>query len=170
MSSVIEGINEIINGRIREVLQDIVSHHPQLNLETLESKYCVQSYSPTKKEKKKKKNKPPSPECRCMAKKADGLQCTRRRKTSSDVLPRGSEYCGKHINNIKFGRVDDNLIHQGTNYKKTRRVNIEGEYYLVDDDNLVYSYNKNNPTLMGKYIDGKLITTCELLNLVDIES
>ena len=69
---------------------------------------------------------------------------------------------------IKFGRVDDDITHQGENYKKTRRVNIDGEYYLKDDDNLVYSYNKKNPTLMGKCIDGKLVTTGELLNLQDM--
>lgn len=162
MSFVVDGINDIVNGRIREVLQDLVRQYPQLNYGELESKYCIQCYSPTKnKGKKKKKNKPPTAECRCMAKKADGFQCTRRRKSDS-------EYCGKHINNIKFGRVDDDMTHQGENYKKTRRVNIEGEYYLVDDDNLVYSYNKNNPTLMGKYINERLVSTNELLNLEDI--
>ena len=162
MAFVVDGINDIINKRIREVLHDIVRQYPQLNVVELEGKYCIQSYSPTKKkEKKKKKSNPPVPECRCMAKKADGFQCTSRRKIES-------EYCGKHISNIKFGRVDDDITHQGENYKKTRRVNIDGEYYLKDDDNLVYSYNKKNPTLMGKCIDGKLVTTGELLNLQDM--
>jgi len=162
MAFVVDGINDIINKRIREVLHDISRQYPQLNVVELEGKYCIQSYSPTKnKGKKKKKSNPPVPECRCMAKKADGFQCTRRRKIES-------EYCGKHISNIKFGRVDDDITHQGENYKKTRRVNIDGEYYLKDDDNLVYSYNKKNPTLMGKCIDGKLVTTGELLNLQDM--
>ena len=50
--------------------------------------------------KKRKKNKQLEKCELCMAKKADRQQCTRRRKGNS-------EYCGKHQNNLKFGRVDD---------------------------------------------------------------
>ena len=57
MSFVVDGINDIVNRRIREVLQDLVRQHPQLNYEELETKYCIQCYSPTKNKGKKNKAK-----------------------------------------------------------------------------------------------------------------
>ena len=53
-----------------------------------------------KKKKKRKKTILKEGE-RCMARKQDGEQCTRRKKDTH-------EYCGKHIKNRPYGRIDNN--------------------------------------------------------------
>ena len=81
-------------------------------------------------------------DCKCLARKQDGEQCTRNKKLNSD-------YCGKHINNRKYGRVDDINLEKDNNIEKTHIENIDNINYLVDDDNYVYTNNIENPQLIG---------------------
>lgn len=78
---------------------------------------------------------------KCLARKQDGLQCTRNKKNNSD-------YCGKHINNRKYGRIDDNN-NKDQKYEKTHIEMINGNNYLIDEDNYVYTNNIENPKLIG---------------------
>ena len=87
---------------------------------------------------------------KCLARKQDGLQCTRNKKPNED-------YCGKHIHNRKFGRIDDNNHNIDDNLLKTTIENLNGENYLVDSDNYVYTNNIENPTLIGKKENNNLI-------------
>lgn len=82
---------------------------------------------------------------KCIARKQDGLQCTRNKKPNSD-------YCGKHETNRKYGRIDDNCnIHNDDeDCEKTHIEKISNIDYLVDNDNFVYTNNIENPTLIGK--------------------
>ncbi len=79
---------------------------------------------------------------KCLAKKQDGEQCTRNKKLNSD-------YCGKHIHNRKYGRIDDINLEKDNNFEKTHIENIDNINYLVDDDNYVYTNNIENPELIG---------------------
>ena len=84
---------------------------------------------------------------RCMARKQDGDQCTRKRKNNID-------YCGKHLKNRKYGRIDDitqitdGLINND-NLIITWVEEFNGKKYLIDDNNIVYSYDINSPEIIG---------------------
>ena len=160
---IIEGINNIVNKRLETVFKDLCKTNNNLNYQKLVKQYC----KPTTKKKYKKNT---VDKClQCMAKKADGKQCTRRRKVKDvdgNIITPAIEYCGKHIKSIKYGRIDDDEKFKDTSrYIKTVRENIDGEYYLVDKQNRVYSYNKEHPLLLGKKINNKLILLTDLIKM-----
>tara|TARA_B100001093_G_scaffold442236_1_gene443825 strand:+ start:1462 stop:1962 length:501 start_codon:yes stop_codon:yes gene_type:complete len=152
---ILNSLSLIFNNKLKQILTDISVTY-NINLDSLVSKHCDENISIsdlalTIKKKKRKKNRVLDKNELCMAKKADGHQCTRRRKD-------GNEYCGKHLNNLKFGRIDDDDKYNDTNkYIKTTREKIDGIDYLVDSNNTVYSFDKNNPTIIGQKIQGKLV-------------
>lgn len=92
----------------------------------------------------------------CMGRKLDGKQCTRGRKDNSD-------YCKSHMNKLPYGRIDDEFklkepLKRGRKRKSSSKeveyvyTNIDvidGENYLVDNNNLVYSFDINNPVFLG---------------------
>lgn len=160
---ILESVNNIINKRLEVVFKDLCKKNDNLEYDKLVKEYCKNTSK--KKYKKNSINK-----ClQCMAKKADGEQCTRRRKVKDDqgnLINPPIEYCGKHIKSIKYGRIDDEEKFKDTDkYIETRRQNIDGEYYLVDNKNRVYSYNKEHPILLGKKVGDKLILWADLLNM-----
>jgi hypothetical protein len=90
---------------------------------------------------------------RCCAKRANGEQCTRRKK---------EEYCGTHMKGIPHGIVDLNQDVKQTSTKvEVWAQDIKGIIYYVDKDLNVYNAedivsNKNNPKVIAKYIkDGE---------------
>ena len=152
---ILNSLTVIFNNKLKHILNEISVNY-NINIDTLVQKYCEPNLSisdlalPIKK-KKRKKNRILDKNELCMAKKADGHQCTRRRKD-------GKEYCGKHMNNLKFGRIDDDDKYNDTSkYIKTTQEKIDGVDYLVDSNNVVYSFDKNNPTIIGSKVDGKLV-------------
>tara|TARA_B110000977_G_C10733338_1_gene359961 strand:+ start:15 stop:584 length:570 start_codon:yes stop_codon:yes gene_type:complete len=159
---ILESVSLVINNRIKEVLQDLCSNKYPLNYEDLCSRYVNSGNNKNKSKKSIEKG------IRCMAKKADGKQCTRRRKikdSNGTVIIPEVDYCGKHIKSIKYGRIDDDEKHKNnSDFIKTIRENIDGEYYLVDPlTDTVYSYNKYNPILIGKKINNELILVADLI-------
>lgn len=104
----------------------------------------------------------------CIAMKADGHRCTRRRKA-------GTTFCASHHKNHENGVIqDESLIaamhkaDQNTE-KKTKEESkdaenkiachieeISGTLYLVDTDMNVYTYDVENPVFIGK-LNGKKI-------------
>jgi hypothetical protein len=159
--TIISGLNNIFNNEIKNIL-DSISEEYNLDKTKLYDKYLNKNIADSeikievKKKKRKKITKLNNDEL-CMARKADGLQCTRRRK---DTL----EFCGKHCKNLKFGRIDDKTKYSNNKeFLKTREEKIDGKNYLIDDKNIVYNYDINNPIIIGKLNpDGKLITVSEL--------
>ena len=116
---IIEGINNIVNKRLETVFKDLCKTNNNLNYQKLVKQYC----KPTTKKKYKKNT---VDKClQCMAKKADGKQCTRRRKVKDvdgNIITPAIEYCGKHIKSIKYGRIDDDEKFKDTSrYIKTVR-------------------------------------------------
>jgi hypothetical protein len=89
---------------------------------------------------------------RCFAKRANGEQCSRRKKDDCD-------YCGTHTKGTPHGVVDFQHVEQP---ETTRKVNvfaqdIQGIIYYIDNFNNVYQAedvlsNKLNPKIITKYV------------------
>jgi len=86
---------------------------------------------------------------RCSAKRANGEQCTRRRKENC-------EFCGTHDKGAPHGLIEDT---EKINNKKTVEIfgeDIQGIIYYLDKNNNVYNTedilnNKENPEIIANY-------------------
>ena len=92
---------------------------------------------------------------RCSAKRANGEQCTRRRKTDL-------EYCGTHVKGIPHGCLNVNDNGSTSNERKVQVIaeEVNGIIYYIDNENNVYKTedilnNKKNPEIIAK---------CEIVN------
>lgn len=101
---------------------------------------------------KRKRVKNIVPFCdRCSAKRANGEQCTRRKKEED-------EYCGTHMKGTPHGVVDL----QDDNKHTTQKIevwaqDIQGIVYYIDKSMNVYQAediisNKSNPKIIAKYV------------------
>jgi|UniRef100_A0A6C0IK51 hypothetical protein len=102
---------------------------------------------------------------RCNAKRANGEQCTRRRKNES-------EYCGTHVKGTPHGLISDvladsnDLIVKYEVYAKE----ISGIVYYIDDIGNVYNtedvlMNAENPRVVAKYVKQNNLYTIPDFNL-----
>lgn len=88
---------------------------------------------------------------RCFAKRANGEQCTRRKKCDS-------EYCGTHLKGTPHGIVDVNEDNKMQNQKiDVWAQDIQGIIYYIDKMGNVYQaedvvLNKINPKIIAKYV------------------
>lgn len=88
---------------------------------------------------------------RCCAKRANGEQCTRRKKDNCD-------YCGTHIKGTPYGKIEADSIKIPLVKKKDIWVqDIKGINYFIDADNNIYDHedvlaNKFNPKILTTYI------------------
>jgi len=85
---------------------------------------------------------------RCLGKKSNGTQCTRRRKDENEL-------CGTHIKGTPHGKINDKKVE---NIKKVTvyAKEINGIVYYIDNDENVYDtedvyQNKQNPKIIAKY-------------------
>jgi hypothetical protein len=88
---------------------------------------------------------------RCCAKRANGEQCTRRKKNED-------EYCGTHMKGTPHGIIE----HTGQEIVTSQKVevwaqDIQGIIYYIDNNNNVYQtedifVNKPNPKVIAKYV------------------
>ena len=118
--------------------------------------------------KKKKSNRRILPKNeRCLGRKNDLTQCTRKRKD-------GTCFCGSHMKKLTNGMIGDDgacfnkkkgkrgrkrkniMENVGKNDILTTKVYIDKEIYLVDNKNVVYTFNQNNPVILGYLKDGKI--------------
>ena len=93
---------------------------------------------------------------RCCAKRANGEQCTRRKKVDD-------EYCGTHMKGLPHGIVDE----QNDNKQQTQKVevwaqDIQGIIYYIDKSMNVYQAedivnNITNPKIIAKYVNNEEI-------------
>tara|TARA_Y100000816_G_C26098308_1_gene581599 strand:+ start:416 stop:910 length:495 start_codon:yes stop_codon:yes gene_type:complete len=99
---------------------------------------------------KRKRVKNVLPVCnRCNAKRANGEQCTRKRK---DNL----EFCGTHSKGTPHGIIDDEVKTKNTVDIVLRMEQINGIVYHIDNYNNVYQTediinNELKPKIIGKY-------------------
>lgn len=153
----LSSLNCIFNNKLKSILTEISDKY-NINKEALIANYLVLDGSVVdlgnaSPKRKRKKNKQLQKDELCMARKADNAQCTRRRKDNM-------EYCGKHCNNLKFGRIDDEeKFSNNENFITCFTEEIDGINYLVDSNQIVYSLDFENPQILGKKNkDGKLIS------------
>ena len=87
---------------------------------------------------------------RCCAKRANGEQCTRRKKEDC-------QYCGTHTKGTPHGILNDSETVQTTKKIDVHAIDIKGIIYYLDNDNNVYDTedivsNKKNPRVIAKYV------------------
>lgn len=101
---------------------------------------------------------------RCCAKRANGEQCTRRRKDES-------EYCGTHMKGTPHGIIDNkNEIKTSTQKIEVWTQDIQGIVYYIDKSNNVYDTadiikNQLNPKIIAKYVKNDEIYSIPELNI-----
>ena len=115
---------------------------------------------------KRKRVKNVVPYCfRCKAKRANGQQCSRRKRGDTD-------FCGTHVKGIPHGKIDMNYTDE-ENSKKTITIwaeEIMGITYYIDENKNVYSPeeilgNIENPKVIAKWErNGEIYTIRELFN------
>lgn len=103
---------------------------------------------------------------RCNAKRANGEQCTRRKKEDND-------YCGTHVKGIPHGCFTMNTDNNDFLEKKIEVIaeEIMGIVYYIDSNNNVYKTEdileeKVNPKIIGKCIRNNGLVTIPELNLI----
>jgi hypothetical protein len=88
---------------------------------------------------------------RCCANRANGEQCTRRKKE-------GDEYCGTHMKGTPHGIVESNEEVKTQSQKiEVWAEDIQGIVYYIDKNANVYQAediisNKQNPKIIAKYV------------------
>jgi len=88
---------------------------------------------------------------RCCAKRANGEQCTRRKKEED-------EYCGTHMKGTPHGIIENQEEPTNLNHKvEVWAQDIQGIMYYIDKSNNVYQAediiaNKINPKIIAKYV------------------
>ncbi len=110
-------------------------------------------------EKKKRTRKSVPADQMCLGRKIDFTQCTRRRKGDKC-------FCATHANSLPFGRIDDgkeyteNLkdVKKNNDYIAMRVYEFENNKYLIDNNNIIYTFNVDNPVRIGiKNDDGDVV-------------
>ena len=149
LDEISKNIYMLFSTQMKKILTEIADEH-SLDKKKLISKYVNNNMLNNISFKKKKKKNKLEPSLLCMARKQDGNQCTRRRKGCE-------EYCGKHIKNRRFGRIDEHSnnidkLAENDNYIMTWVEIFEGDEYLVDSNNVVYSRDITSPKIVGKKI------------------
>lgn len=92
---------------------------------------------------------------RCLAKRANGEQCTRKKKE-------GCDYCGTHTKGVPCSIMDDDVNENGEKPKSNQQSvniwvqNIRGIEYFIDSSQNVYKHedvinNSTNPRIIAKY-------------------
>lgn len=100
---------------------------------------------------------------RCSACKANGDQCTRRRRD-------GTEFCGTHSKGVPHGLMKDNDAIEDNNHNvEIFGEDVNGIIYYMDKYNNVYKMEDimtqiENPTIIGKYNLENGICKIEMFN------
>ena len=95
---------------------------------------------------------------RCIAKRASGEQCSRKKRENC-------KYCGTHEKNRPHGEISDFIAPENNLTKiEVKLQEINGVLYYIDNNNNIYCTedivtNKISPKIIGKYkfIDNKYI-------------
>lgn len=105
------------------------------------------------------------PEERCLGRKADGQQCTRRKRDNSC-------YCGSHMKKLPCGHINDGQLiipkEKGKRGRKKKTCESEhrkkfieawidpqlGSKFLIDKNNFVYKNDLEYPELIGFKSEG----------------
>jgi len=155
LNTISADLSIIVKNQCTKIIKKIAQEY-DLDEEVLINKYLPKEiFECTTTHKKKRKKTILKDEEQCLARKQDGLRCTRRRKKDS-ITACILEFCGKHQSGqIPFGRVDDLKLEN--NYFKTKKTDkqvkvlkqlINGKEYYIDSNNIVY--NLEGTKIIGK--------------------
>tara|TARA_A100001035_G_C27730348_1_gene476471 strand:+ start:314 stop:805 length:492 start_codon:yes stop_codon:yes gene_type:complete len=131
-------ISKIREGMDNDDIIRYIQQYPSFSLETEDF---------TKR--KRIKNKIPLGD-RCCAKRANGEQCTRRKKSDQD------NYCGTHMKGVPHGSINV-VVSDFVGVKKEVWVEeIGGIMYYLDNNNNIYNTedvmsNRDNPKIIAKW-------------------
>jgi hypothetical protein len=98
---------------------------------------------------------------RCCAKRANGEQCTRRKKNDHD-------FCGTHCKGTPYGVVKENKSNETIfKQKKIWVEDIKGIQYFIDETGNVYDHeevlsNKVNPKILTQYTKDTLTNSYQI--------
>jgi len=100
---------------------------------------------------------------RCVAKKSNDEQCTRKKKE-------GKEYCGTHLKGLPHGIMDSQGATESNKKVEVWAQDIQGILYYIDDKNNVYQAedilsNKLNPKIIAKYKKEKEVYSIPQFNI-----
>lgn len=144
-------LTDIIKDECERIIIEIADEH-NLDKDELLEKHLANDLNKSfyKNDKKKTRHRKCVPiEEMCLGRKIDLTQCTRRRK--GDKL-----FCATHSNSLPFGRVDD-----GKDYGNNKDIKTNDDYiammvfeykdetFLIDNNNIVYTYDIENPVRIG---------------------
>ena len=138
--------NDLINWCNNNCNNNNISYDSILEYINSKKTFCLEASDFQKR--KRSKNIIPQ-YIRCCAKRANGEQCTRKKKDNIS-------YCGTHEKNRPHGTIDD--IENTQNLKKTEvwLQEINGILYYIDNNNNIYNNedilnNITNPEVLYKY-------------------
>lgn len=145
INSISQNLSLIVNSECQKMLKQISE---KFNINEEELKVFLPKTDKKVVFRKKRKKKPVPNGCQCLARKQDGFQCSRRKR--DDV-----NFCGKHIKNRPYGRIDDFKIgtkmlgkQDSEKYVQVKETTIEDTKYLLDKNNILF--NPDSYKIIGK--------------------
>jgi hypothetical protein len=144
-------VNDYIHNFKNEIAEKIKKMNNSDPSEIMNYIYQYNNFELTKEDfmkRKRVKNMVPVYE-RCCAKRANGQQCTRRKKEES-------QYCGTHSKGTPHGVMNENETVSSVTKIEVSAIDIKGIVYYLDNDGNVYDTediisNKKNPRIIAKY-------------------
>jgi len=144
-------VNDYIHNFKNEIAEKIKAMNSTDSSEIMNYVYEYKNFELTKEDfmkRKRVKNMVPVYE-RCCAKRANGQQCTRRKKDDS-------QYCGTHSKGTPHGIMNENETVSNVTKVEVSAIDIKGIVYYLDNEGNVYDTediiaNKKNPRIIAKY-------------------
>ena len=144
-------IDDYLNTFKNDVITELSNHMNDLDVGVM--KGMILNYEPFELVKedflkrKRVKNMVPVYD-RCYAKRANGEQCTRKKKE-------GLEFCGTHCKGTPHGKVSDVVPQNNKTRIEVFATEIQGIVYYIDKNNNVYDpqdvlANSSNPKIIAK--------------------
>jgi hypothetical protein len=138
-----------VKKHITETLVDDLTPHQQAKIMKFVYAYDIMKITKEDLQRRKRVKNVVPLHCRCCAKRANGEQCTRRRKDESI-------FCGTHIKGTPHGKMDDEKITPIEKKVTVWAQDINGIIYYIDNNKNVYDPqdildNKVNPTVIAKW-------------------
>ena len=160
-----DAINQKLHKKLDKLEQTIIDkcspeHHSYIKELISEHRYKIRSTLKISMVRKTRCKKDISPHTRCMARIGLGTQCSRSKMENS-------EFCKSHFISLPYGRIDSpEIIDQKVTKKRGRRskvdkgftiedldmnkyiqaivININGDTYLLDQNNILFKHNNLN--------------------------
>lgn len=144
-------VNDYIHNFKNEIAEKVKAMDSSDPTELMNFIYQYKNFELTKEDfmkRKRIKNMVPVYE-RCCAKRANGQQCTRRKKDDF-------QYCGTHSKGTPHGIMNENETISTITKVEVSAIDIKGIIYYLDNNGNVYDTediiaNKKNPRIIAKY-------------------